>query len=144
MSGSFAFGAALAGGALVGAGLLLVLLSSRRIAGVSGVVGGLVPSRAGDRAWRLAFLGGLLAGGLGLAVFAPERLAFHLDRSLPVLAGAGFLVGLGTRMGNGCTSGHGVCGLSLFSARSLVATAIFIATGAGTVYVIQHVVGGRL
>jgi uncharacterized protein len=135
-------GAALLGGALVALGLLLALVAGRRVVGVSGVVGGIVLPSAGDTAWRVAFLIGLLVGGVLLAVVAPGTLTFTLDRSLPALAVSGLLVGFGTRLGNGCTSGHGVCGVARLSRRSLVATATFVAAGAATVFAAQHLIGG--
>jgi uncharacterized protein len=136
--------AALAGGALLGAGLVLILVGSMRVVGVWGVVGGLVSPRPGDRGWRLAFVFGLIAGGAALAVLVPQAVAFRVERSWPVLAGAGLLVGYGSRLANGCTSGHGVCGLGRCSLRSIVATAVFVASGAGTVFMINHLQGVRL
>jgi uncharacterized protein len=135
---------ALLGGTVLGIGLVMVLLASGRVAGVSGVVGALLPPRRGDWAWRLAFVIGLFAGGVAIRGFVPESMVFALDRSTPALVVAGLLVGYGSRLGNGCTSGHGVCGLARLSPRSLLATAVFIATGAVTVFVINHFEGGRL
>jgi uncharacterized protein len=107
------------------------------------VVGGLIPPR--DRAsWRILFLFGLLAGGALLAIVAPARLHFGLDRSPAVLIVAGVLVGFGTRLGDGCTSGHGVCGASRLSPRSLVATGLFMLTGAAGAFAVNHLLGGRL
>jgi uncharacterized membrane protein YedE/YeeE len=144
MNGVFDPGAALVGGLLVGLGLVLVLLVNRRPTGVSGVVGGLLGPVEGDAGWRIAFLVGLVAGGLLLAAARPGSVAFDVSRSLPTLVVAGALVGIGTRWGNGCTSGHGVCGMGRLSRRSIVATSVFLATGAGTVYVVNHLLGGRL
>jgi uncharacterized membrane protein YedE/YeeE len=122
---------ALGGGALVGAAAALLLLSHGRVAGVSGIAGGLLERRTRDRAWRGWFLAGLLfAGGLGSFV-APDAIGASV-RSLPAIAIAGVLVGFGTRLGNGCTSGHGVCGLSRLSVRSAVAVATFMIAGAIT------------
>ena len=101
------------------------------------MVGGLWQAVAGDSAWRLVFLGGLVAGGIVAALATPDRLAFTLDRSLPMMAIGGLLVGLGTRIGNGCTSGHGVCGIARFSPRSIVATITFIAAGVVTVFALK-------
>jgi len=137
--------AALLGGALIGAAASLLWLGLGRIAGVSGILGGALrpgAASAGDeRVWCLAFLTGLPLGAAitGLAGFAPrvEGLA-----SGPVLIAAGLLVGFGTRLGNGCTSGHGVCGLPRGSLRSLVATLTFVATGMLTVFVVRHGIGG--
>jgi uncharacterized membrane protein YedE/YeeE len=124
---------ALLGGALIGTAASALWLGAGRIAGISGIVAGLFTSRGEDRVWRLLFLAGLGVGGLGLAWLSPVLVAS--TRALPLLAAAGLLVGFGTRLGGGCTSGHGVCGLSRLSRRSLAATATFIATGILTVLV---------
>jgi len=126
----------LAGGMLIGAAAAMLVLLSGRIAGISGIVGGLLALRRGDIAWRLAFIGGLLV--------APVALFFHsmnprIDAGVGTLLVAGLLVGLGTRYGAGCTSGHGVCGLSRLSPRSLVATGAFMAAGIATVFVTRHI-----
>ena len=125
----------LAGGMLIGLAAALLVLLSGRVAGVSGILGGLIAARRGDIAWRFAFIGGLL--------FAPVTMLFYstnprIDAGLGMLALAGLLVGLGTRYGSGCTSGHGVCGLSRLSPRSLVATGAFMAAGIATVFVTRH------
>jgi hypothetical protein len=123
---------ALAGGVLIGAASALLFLTHGRIAGISGVVGGLLPGGARhDRGWRAWFAGGVLAAGVVAAAFAPDAVGVS-PRSTVAIAAAGLLVGFGTRLGNGCTSGHGVCGLSRLSARSLVAVATFMAAGAIT------------
>jgi uncharacterized membrane protein YedE/YeeE len=124
----------LAGGAVIGLAATFLLYFNGRVAGVSGITGGLVGGAEG-RAWRLAFVGGLLLGGLLLRLAWPERAFFGAlpARSPVLLVVAGLLVGYGTRLANGCTSGHGVCGLSRGSVRSLAATLTFMATGAGTV-----------
>lgn len=132
---------ALAGGLLIGAAALLLLGFSGRIAGISGLVGGLVVPRAGDLGWRAAFLLGLLGGGLVLRVLSPGTLPQDLATSRPVLVAAGLLVGFGTRLGNGCTSGHGVCGLGRRSRRSLAATLTFLLGAFATVFVVRHVIG---
>ena len=119
----------LAGGALIGAAATLLLWLDGRIAGISGIVGGLLRRRPGDMAWRVAFVVGLLGGGLVLRLVAPATVAFALQRSTATLIIAGLLVGYGTQLGNGCTSGHGVCGLSRGSRRSLAATITFMTTG---------------
>jgi uncharacterized protein len=129
---------ALGGGLLIGLSAAGLLWLNGRIAGISNIVGGLWALRQGDQAWRLAFALGLLSGGGLLLVFVPDAFAGPYSRSLPVLAAAGLLVGLGTRLGNGCTSGHGVCGLSRRSRRSLVATLVFMSTGMITVYLFDH------
>jgi uncharacterized protein len=131
------------GGALIGLSGVLMLLGLGRIAGISGVFGGIVVRpRAGDVAWRLVFVLGLVVGGVVMHLVAPGLFAVAIDRPMFVVALAGLLVGFGTRMGNGCTSGHGVCGLSRLSGRSLVATITFMVTGALTVFFVQHVLGG--
>ncbi len=135
---------ALLGGALIGLAASVMLLFNGRIAGISGVYGGLLKPRAGDIGWRASFLGGLLAAGLLLALFAPQTVQPSAHRSIPITVVAGLLVGFGVRMGNGCTSGHGVCGLSRMSRRSLVATLTFLATGFLTATAIQIFAGGAL
>lgn len=128
---------ALTGGLLVGAAAVALALLNGRIAGVSGIVGGLLRPNAKDAAWRAAFVTGLVAAPVLFRLFAalPE---IRVDASWPVLLCAGLLVGLGTRYGSGCTSGHGVCGLSRLSPRSLAATLTFMAAGFATVYVVRH------
>ncbi len=130
----------LVGGLLIGLAATLFLLLNGRIAGISNIVGGLWAPQRGDISWRWFFILGLLAGGTTLSIFHPQ--AFGLSpSSLPKLAVAGFLVGFGARIGNGCTSGHGVCGLSRLSPRSLIATLVFMATAMVTVYLSSHVIG---
>jgi uncharacterized membrane protein YedE/YeeE len=120
------------GGILIGAASALLLLTHGRIAGISGIVGRLVQRDADDdRAWRLAFVGGLLAAGAVAATIAPATLGAPTTSTITLVI-AGFLVGYGTDLGRGCTSGHGVCGLSRFSARSLAAVATFMTTAAIT------------
>jgi uncharacterized membrane protein YedE/YeeE len=133
----------LLGGMLIGLSAALVLLGLGRIAGISGIFGGLLVPRAGDIGWRATFIAGLLAGGLVMSVVRPELFAVTTGRSLLAVAVAGLFVGVGTRMGNGCTSGHGVCGISRGSPRSLAATMVFMATGILTVFLVQHVFGGN-
>lgn len=128
---------ALAGGILIGLAAAVVMMVQGRIAGISGIVGGIV-ERRGDAGWRIAFVAGLALAGIGAMIFAPSAVGAS-PRTLPVVAIAGFLVGIGTRMGGGCTSGHGVCGLGRLSPRSLVAVITFVATGMITVWL-----GGRL
>ena len=132
------------GGLLIGLSAALMLLFSGQIAGISGILSGVLEPQKGDVGWRAAFVGGLAAGGAILVAFVPELFAVTIDRSFWAIAAAGLLVGFGTRLGNGCTSGHGVCGLSRLSARSMVATASFMATGAITVFVVNHLLGGVL
>jgi uncharacterized membrane protein YedE/YeeE len=129
--------ASLAGGVLIGLAASLFVLFNGRIAGISGILGGLLQRPQGDTAWRLAFLLGLVAAPLAYGLFAPLP-AVQVDAGTATLIGAGLLVGLGTRYGAGCTSGHGVCGLSLLSPRSLVATLAFMAAGFVTVFIVRH------
>ncbi len=123
---------ALAGGALIGLAASALLLFTGRIAGISGIVGGLLRPERGEWSWRAAFLAGLLAGGLALLAFLPDAIVAP-TRPYGVLAGAGLMVGFGARLGRGCTSGHGVCGISRLSARSVMGTMTFMATGVATV-----------
>lgn len=123
---------ALAGGVLIGVAVAMFVLLNGRIAGISGVVGGLLRPARGDIAWRAAFVAGLIA--------APPP-ALHIDAQYGAVLLAGLLVGVGTRLGSGCTSGHGVCGLSRLSLRSLVATLAFMGAGFITVFVTRHLLG---
>ena len=132
--------ASFGGGLLIGLGAAVLLLANGRVAGVSGIAGGLLRPARGDIGWRLAFLLGLLAAPLGwlaLQAMPPAQ----IDHTPGLLAVAGLLVGLGTRFGSGCTSGHGVCGIARLSPRSIVATLCFVAAGFVTVYVMRHVLG---
>ena len=129
MSTTFTPIASLLGGMLIGVSASLLLLFHGRVAGVSGIVGGLLTGPRGERSWRMLFLAGLLAGGALLAWLAPSALDTRTDRSAWVVPIAGLLVGVGSALGNGCTSGHGVCGISRLSPRSLAATATFMGTG---------------
>ncbi len=131
----------LLGGAMVGAASALLWLVNRRVAGISGIVGGVFAAAPEDRRWRLVFLVGLLVGGVVMgrlmpAAFAPPATPLWLT------AVAGLLVGVGTTLGNGCTSGHGICGNSRLSARSMVATCTFIAAGMLVVLVLRLLSGG--
>jgi uncharacterized protein len=134
--------ASLLGGVLIGLSASAMLLLNGKIAGISGILAGVLKPVTGDTLWRICFLSGLLAGGLLLRELLPVAFAFGLIRPFPLLAIAGLLVGFGTRLGSGCTSGHGVCGVSRLSPRSLVATATFIFTGALVVYLLNHLAGG--
>ncbi len=127
----------LAGGVLIGVAAIMLVLFNGRVAGISGIVGGLLRARAGDISWRLAFVAGLVVAPLGYVLVAPLP-AIEIKASGWVLALAGLLVGIGTRYGAGCTSGHGVCGLSRLSVRSLVATLVFMGAGFATVYGVRH------
>lgn len=128
---------ALAGGAMIGGAAAAFALLNGRIAGVSGIVGGLLRPATGDVAWRGAFIGGLVAAPWIYALFFPLPES-TIEASFPVVVFAGLLVGIGTRYGAGCTSGHGVCGVARLSRRSLVATACFMAAGFATVFVVRH------
>ena len=130
--------AASIGGVLVGMAAAMLVLLNGRIAGISGVLGGLLNPLRGDIGWRVAFIAGLLLAPLAYAAVAvlPQP---RIDADYPTLVLAGLLVGLGTRYGAGCTSGHGVCGLSRLSPRSLAATAAFMLAGFATVFVLRHV-----
>lgn len=128
------------GGILIGVASALLLWSHGRIAGVSGIVGGLLGRLPhGDAAWRLAFAAGLLSAGVGFSTLSPASITADDSPTEPLLLiAAGLLVGLGTRIGNGCTSGHGVCGISRLSRRSIVATSLFIASGIITVTLMRR------
>lgn len=130
----------LAGGALIGLAVALFVLLNGRIAGISGVLGGLLVPTRGDIAWRLVFVLGLVGAPLAYLPFAALPMP-QIDAGYGTLVLAGLLVGVGTRYGAGCTSGHGVCGLSRLSPRSLVATAAFMAAGFATVFVVRHILG---
>ena len=130
--------ASIAGGVLIGLAAIAFALLLGRIAGISGIVAGLLRPRRGDLGWRVTFVAGLLAAAFlySRATTLPE---LQIDAGPPLLVAAGLLVGIGTRYGSGCTSGHGVCGLSRFSPRSLVATLSFTAAGFATVFLSRHV-----
>lgn len=132
--------AALAGGVIIGIAAAMFALLNGRIAGISGVLGGLLRPAKGDMAWRIAFVLGLVGAPLVYVLFAalPKP---QIDASYGALILAGLLVGVGTRYGSGCTSGHGVCGLSRLSPRSLVATVAFMGAGFVTAFVTRHVLG---
>jgi len=127
---------ALAGGVLIGLASVWLLAANGRIAGISGILHGLFAQPPGDRVWRIAFLAGLLAAGFLWSFFFP---ASNNDSGLGAMALAGLLVGYGTRLSGGCTSGHGVCGLGRLSLRSLVAVVVFMAAGMAAVFVVRHV-----
>lgn len=132
---------ALLGGILLGIASAAFILFNGRILGISGILGGLLAPRKGDLSWRIFFLLGLLAAPISLFVLAPGLIdAPRIEAGNVAIVLAGLLVGLGTRYGSGCTSGHGVCGLSRLSPRSLVATLAFMASGFATVYVLRHLI----
>ncbi len=135
---------ALLGGVLIGLSASWLLYFHGRIAGISGLLAGLVAPGTTDRGLRAWFVTGLVVAGIVLFRFSPAAFAMTPDRSLGALAVAGLLVGYGTRVGNGCTSGHGVCGLSRGSVRSLVAVVTFMSTAGLTVAIIRQFFGGRL
>jgi uncharacterized protein len=130
---------ALAGGLLIGVATSMLWLLNGRIAGISGILGGLLTPGRSDGRWRLAFLTGLVVSPLLYRLFAKVPLP-QIDASFVALIAAGLLVGVGSRYGSGCTSGHGVCGLSRFSLRSLVATLTFMGAGFATVFVTRHLI----
>jgi len=134
---AFTPASALIGGAIIGAAAALFAVLNGRIAGVSGILGGLARPQAGDVSWRIAFVAGLVAAPLALLAALPE---IRVDASFPAVVAAGLLVGIGTRYGGGCTSGHGVCGISRASPRSIAATVAFMAAGFATVYVARHLI----
>ena len=133
----------LAGGVLLGIASAMFILLNGRILGISGILGGLLPPRKGDSGWRISFLLGTMAAPLAMSWLLPGASSLlpapRIDASVVLVVVAGLLVGIGTRYASGCTSGHGVCGLSRLSARSLVATLSFMGAGFATVYVMRHV-----
>lgn len=131
----------LAGGLVIGVAVSIFILMNGRVAGISGIVGGLLRPTAGDATWRLAFVLGLVSAPLAYGAFVALP-AVRIDADWPVLVVAGLLVGLGTQYASGCTSGHGVCGVSRLSPRSLTATLVFVTTGFVTVYVVRSLLGG--
>ena len=141
METTFELFPALAGGIFIGLSAVLLLLVNGRIAGISGIVGGLMTPQAHEIGWRLAFIAGLVAGPLLLIAVTGNGPPVAVTSSAGLLIGGGLLVGYGSRLGGGCTSGHGVCGLARLSPRSLAATAVFMAAAIGTVFVMRHVIG---
>ena len=130
------------GGALIGLSAVLLMLSTGRIAGMSGIFSGLLNLRGEDKGWRIAFLAGLIlapviAGLIGYGMSPPK-----LPSNWVVIVVAGLLVGFGTRLGGGCTSGHGICGIARLSPRSIAATVVFVVTAVITVVITRHVLGG--
>jgi len=131
----------LVGGALIGLASAMLMLLTGRLAGVSGILGGLMVASA-DRPWRIAFIAGLIAAALIAPWFGAPSPAHPAPSNLVLFAIAGLLVGFGSRMGNGCTSGHGVCGFARASVRSIIATAVFMIVAAATVAIVRHGFGG--
>jgi hypothetical protein len=130
------------GGALIGLAAAVMMLLNGRLAGVSGIVGGLLSSDPADRGWRLAFVAGLIAAPLLAALAGAPLPKPAMTSNLALIAAGGLLVGFGSRMGNGCTSGHGVCGFARLSLRSIAATVIFMGTAFITVAIVRHGLGG--
>jgi len=137
---SFAPWSALIGGLVIGVAASMLVLMNGRIAGIAGIIGGLLRPVTGDVGWRVAFVIGLIAAPIVYS-FVASLPPINVDASYPVVVIAGILVGVGTRYGSGCTSGHGVCGISRLSVRSIVATIIFMTAGFATVYAVRHVMG---
>lgn len=132
----------LVGGLMIGLASALMLLGAGRIAGISGIFGGLLTPVQGETGWRAMFVVGMILGGVSWLVLTGEALPVDLQASWPVMLIAGFLVGFGTRLGSGCTSGHGVCGIGRLAPRSMVATAVFMGSAVITTFVVRHLVGG--
>ena len=132
------------GGMLIGLSGAILWIFTGRIAGISNIFSGVIHPRKGTTAWQFFFLGGLLVGGGCTYILSPENYAITIDRSLPAFAIAGILVGFGASLANGCTSGHGVCGNSRLSPRSMVATLTFMFTGGVSVWLLNIFFGGRL
>ena len=129
------------GGGLIGLAAATLLLLNGRIAGISGIFAGLLSPAAGQTAWRVAVVAGLIAGGAALLVIYPASYPSEITGSPWLMVAGGLAVGFGTRLGSGCTSGHGICGVARLSRRSFAATGTFIATGAVTVWIMRHVIG---
>ncbi len=130
------------GGFLIGLSAVLLMALHGRIAGLTGIVAGIVPPLAGDWQWRAAFLAGAILAPIGYIAVTGASIGFAVPVSTPMMIAGGLIVGMGVTYGGGCTSGHGVCGLARFSPRSLVATMVFMAAAFVTVFVIRHVVAG--
>jgi uncharacterized membrane protein YedE/YeeE len=141
MTSSFTPVSSTIGGVLLGIAASMLFLANGDVCGISGILGGAAFARRADRVWRIVFLAGLLAGGGLVAWVDRSALALASEQAIWMAAASGVLVGIGTRMGEGCTSGHGLCGIARFSGRSIVATLVFMATGAATVFVVRHVLG---
>lgn len=132
----------LAGGALIGLAAVLLMAVHGRVAGISGIIGGVLPPPAADWVWRAAFLAGAIAAPALLAAMTGHEIAFSSTIPTPWLIVSGLIVGVGVTIGSGCTSGHGVCGMARLSARSIAATLTFMITTGITVHVVRHIVGG--
>lgn len=134
----------IAGGILIGLAASALMLFSGRIAGISGIFGGLLSPKPGDFGWRAAFVAGIVVGGGILSAVRPDLFGVGVERSLIAIALGGLLVGFGTRLGSGCTSGHGVCGIARLGPRSIVATLTFMVSGAAAAYLVNQVLGGSI
>jgi uncharacterized protein len=141
MTSSFTPVSSTIGGVLLGIAASTLLLANGEVCGISSILGGAAFAPRADRVWRVVFLAGLLTGGALVAWVDRSALALATEQSIWSAAASGVIVGIGTRMGEGCTSGHGLCGIARFSERSIVATLVFMATGAATVFVVRHVLG---
>ena len=134
---------ALAGGILIGLSAVLLLTVNGRIAGISGILYGLVaPKKPDDLDWRILFLAGLIAAGFLYQLLNGMNTSITLEASIPIVGVGGILTGIGTAVGSGCTSGHGICGIARGSSRSLAATISFMLVGVITVFILRHVIGG--
>ena len=133
---------ALIGGCLIGLSAVMLMAMLGRVAGISGVLANIVLGEPGDRLWRILFIAGLVSGPLIVRLATGNPIPFDMTNNLPIIIGGGLLVGFGTRLGSGCTSGHGVCGLSRLSVRSLAAVVTFIGIGMITVTVLRILAGG--
>ncbi len=129
----------LIGGLLIGLAAALLLLLNGGISGISGIVGGLLAPRSQDVSWRVVFVAGLVLGALAYVLATGGAIPLSMQASLPVLVVAGLLVGFGTRLGSGCTSGHGLCGIARLSKRSIVATSVFFGVAILTVFLTHHI-----
>ncbi|WP_300381074.1 YeeE/YedE family protein [Henriciella sp.] len=130
------------GGALIGVSAVLLMALHGRIAGISGLFSGMVFADRGDRTWRVFFVAGLVLAAPAWLAASGQGIAFDLDAGWPLIVAGGLLVGFGTRLGSGCTSGHGVCGLSRLSSRSMVSVALFMGAGMATVALVKPLFGG--
>ena len=133
-----------AGGILIGLSATIMLLFNGRLTGISGIISKLFTSRSNQWPWRVAFLAGLIIGALSFFSLAPEMIPSRTDFPTSLLILAGFLVGFGTKLGSGCTSGHGICGIARLSPRSIIATLVFMFSGGVTVFIIRHIFGAEL
>ena len=134
--------ASLIGGMLIGLSASMLLLFNGKIAGISGIIAGTLSPAKNDTLWRIVFVAGLLVGGFLLRLLSPQTFVIGITRSWSALVVAGLLVGFGTRLGGGCTSGHGICGVARLSDRSIAATVIFMLVAIVTVALTRHVLGG--